>query len=1201
MRLRTARRGRNAGNQFWGCSRYPDCQGSASLVSDMPNGDSSESVSPPLIMQRAFPVRVNAEPRQQHNQTTFFQACGLPAKFVKYFHDAEVDRSLVRAAAQWRLDFPMPHGQAMPPGDRDLLAIAEALLTRGATPLCSPRLERELGVETLPLEHATAAIEGLRRVAFAPSCRLDPLSFDSVEERKVFEWVQAYIDSRKLPWTLIPQVNLASISQAIDPRRNERGDLLLVHPECNPVLIEVDGKDHRAHFDRDQARDAALGTAGVRVIRVQTDEARNGRGMTLDAVAGLLVEGQTDLLAETEFSRTIRWCKFVHQIQLALLTALRGGWLRFDTPWSIGVVLPAMLQRDRHATRLIRLAVTDLAEMLYHLARLHDRPLPTFQPQIILATKNGVATAADVLIGPADGSVDSVVTTARARFLISDVCFPQEIQAPLTAASPARLANPQREDARWFLQYVFRKDDFLEGQWETIERTLRGFDSVVLLPTGAGKSIAFQLAALLLPGRCIVVDPIVSLIDDQIDNLEEVGIDRCIGITSQLTRGERESALQAFKSGHYLFCYVAPERFQAVPFRQALRALTTNTPISLIAIDEAHCVSEWGHDFRTAYLNLGRTARDYCASQSIVPPLVALTGTASKIVLKDVQRELGITSFDAIITPKTFDRPELHYSIIPSRSDEKDQRVLGFLERLPTDFGVNSNRFFLPDAGRTYAGLVFCPHADGLYGVVRQAEQLTQTLRTRVEVYSGKPPRNVNSSNWEQVKREIARDFKRNRTALLACTKAFGMGIDKQNIRYTVHIGLPASIESFYQEAGRAGRDRHCAECAIILSNDDPKRSRHLLNPATSLEEVAKIVDATNQNERDDIVRALWFHVRAFRGEQAEVEDIAIMLEHLGNVRVRRQVNVAWHDPRWSSQSDRWDAGRERAEKALHRLLVLGVVEDYTIDYAAREFAVRIAGATQEEIAIAFGRYVGAYQRRLGEQAEREALALRREPQQDYVLVVAERLISFIYQHIELARRRALNEMLQATISARTGEDLRHRILEYLQQTEWDERLEAVRTSARGGLDSLAPILDDLVSPNDAVALRAAASRALVSYPDVPGLLLLRGASEALSPDADQEVVEQNVEAALSFAAEMFQLAPTEVATALGQVITRAHTKVGAAGLLLRSVLISAHANRIVMRELLRHIPLELGGIAARRLMNQLVARCVTVYIPKGG
>ncbi len=421
------------------------------------------------------------------------------------------------------------------------------------------------------------------------------------------------------------------------------------------------------------------------------------------------------------------------------------------------------------------------------------------------------------------------------------------------------------------------------------------------------------------------------------------------------------------------------------------------------------------------------------------------------------------------------------------------------------------------------------------------------------------------------------------------------MGIDKPNIRYTVHIGLPASIESFYQEAGRAGRDRRRAECAIVLSNDDPRRSQHLLSPATPLDEVARVVNETNWNDADDIVRALWFHVRAFRGEAAEVEDIASMLDQLGDVQTRRQMNVTWWDRRWSSDSRRPDSAREQAEKALHRLVVIGVVEDYAVNFASREFRITIAGATQDQIAAAFGRYARGYQQRLGEQAEQEALALRGQPHREYVLAVARLLVSFIYQHIELARRRALNEMLQAAISAHSGDALRRRIVDYLEQSEWDERLEAVRASALGGMDSLAPVLDDLVSPNDAAALRAATGRALASYPDVPGLLILRSVSEVLSPDADPEVVRQNLEAALGFAAEKFRLDSTDVATALGQAIFCAHGKAGAAQLLMELSLASTHADRALARSLIQHVPIDVAGIPARWLMNKLTARCAAL------
>jgi hypothetical protein len=278
----------------------------------------------------------------------------------------------------------------------------------------------------------------------------------------------------------------------------------------------------------------------------------------------------------------------------------------------------------------------------------------------------------------------------------------------------------------------------------------------------------------------------------------------------------------------------------------------------------------------------------------------------------------------------------------------------------------------------------------------------------------------------------------------------------------------------------------------------------------------------------------------------------------------------------------------------------MGVVQDYTLDYAGHEFSVQLAGASQDDIAHALGRYAGAYQRRSGELLEQEALDARGEPHRTFVVDAAKLLISFIYEHIELARRRALNEMLQAVTHITTGEDLRRRILDYLQQSEWDDRLEEVRASRRGGMDMLGQILDDLATPRDAASLRGALARLLGSYPDIPGLLILRALAEVLSPDAHQSTAAENIAAGMRFALAKLQLEHEDLATAVGQVISRARDKPGAAEILLEASIESPLADREFVRALMRSIPQELMGPPATWLNQRLAERCALLMSQRG-
>ena len=450
-------------------------------------------------------------------------------------------------------------------------------------------------------------------MACFPTAPFTPTRFDTPDEGVVFGLLRQWTEDGG-GWCVLSQVEIASLVPSAPPEQHERVDLVAVHPALGTYVIEVDGEGHQNEEEKDNRRDATLSDAGFPTIRVPNDEARAGRGPKLSTLKTALA-ADSGTVVTSSLGDTFRLFKFLHQVQLTVLTAIHGGWVGLGGPWRVGVVPPAELGFNSDAEELVALACSELADLLKNLQLLHGMMVE--EPEIAASIiRNAPGENLDIIV-VFTGGEDSTPALGQ-RFEVSDIAFPADIAAPGIASKPISVQTPSREAARWFLNYLFRKPEFLEGQWEALSRALQGLDSVVLLPTGGGKSIAFQMAALLLPGRCVVVDPIISLIDDQIDNLGGVGVDRCVGITSQVGSGpELEPLLRAFSDGSYLFCYVAPERFQMQSFRDHLRKLTVTSPVSLITIDEAHCISEWGHDFRIAYLNLGRIAREYCAD---LPP-----------------------------------------------------------------------------------------------------------------------------------------------------------------------------------------------------------------------------------------------------------------------------------------------------------------------------------------------------------------------------------------------------------------------------------------------------------------------------------------------------------------------------------------------------------------------------------------------------
>ncbi len=354
------------------------------------------------------------------------------------------------------------------------------------------------------------------------------------------------------------------------------------------------------------------------------------------------------------------------------------------------------------------------------------------------------------------------------------------------------------DEAREALRRYFGFDAFRPGQERAVGGILSGRDVLAVMPTGAGKSICYQVPSLLLDGATVVVSPLISLMEDQVSSLRSVGIS-CSFLNSRLGPFERDELLGAFASGACKVLYVAPERLDDAAFVRAVQ----DVRLSMVVIDEAHCVSQWGQDFRPSYLRI----RSFIDGLPERPIVSAFTATATEKVREDIATLLGLEGPDIVVTG--FDRPNLRFSVEQVRSSRKAARVLEIIGGFPDD-----------------SGIVYCSTRDAVDGLY---EELRQSGVSAARYHAG-----MSLPEREKSQRAFINDD----ALVMVATNAFGMGIDKSNVRYVVHHNMPGSIEAYYQEAGRAGRDGEPAECQLLWNDADIATCRYFIESDIENEEL---------------------------------------------------------------------------------------------------------------------------------------------------------------------------------------------------------------------------------------------------------------------------------------------------------------------------------------------------------------------------
>ena len=927
----------------------------------------------------------------------------------------------------------------------------------------------------------------------------EEVAFDSdhpENERKLFRLLIDRFGPR-IAHCITPQANISTLlpTERAMAFAGQRVDFFLSFPNGRSLLIEPGDHDTAEQITRDEQRDRAFQILNIKTLRPRNADIENAA--LYDEIANHFEEMDVmQFLREPPVDDDNKQHAANHLFLLPTLIVrlerllahffLRQG-LIHQTELRIGIIerdlecaelaITSFLDRASRLAQLygIELSIPSMQLYVMRTATIQTKELDKLQVSVEFCDSfDGLLL--DILL---DVSIKSNVLTAPVTVGATHIgsvrqTFPHNYSVRFgyrAHVHPIIIDDKTDAVLESFVQDYFRKHALRPGQAPILHNILLQKPTIGLLPTSAGKSLCYQLAALLTPGTTIIVDPIVALMQDQVQSLvEQFGISRVLAWHSGA--GLHDQNVSSLL-GENLMVFISPERLQRPQFRAAMRALNAaDIFINYAIIDEAHCVSMWGHDFRPSYLTLERNFRDYCAFQGRPPVIVALTGTASQLVLIDLKRELKIDDMQAIIRPNTFDRPELHFNMVTCSGDDKDDMLVS------VKAGI-ARRLNVQDLATDADGIIFSYARNELWNLfgqhVADAADHVQTVlngindeQLQVGIYTGSPPPDagLNRYQWDEYKRKTLTAFKRGAIKLLLGNTAVSVGIDNEQLNYVINYRLPQSMEAYYQQCGRAGRAQQRSECYLIFSDDKPLDTQNWLN-----RKIKKMPYRT-----DDLGIVSYFHQNSFPGQDVDIQGALRVFtrlfnqpDHQGLVEVPEYIDPAMQT---------YEA--ERTERYISYWLVLGILVDYEVTGMGRNTMYHVRRHEKIEnflqdhnertlrshITDSLHQYLSRYRPTLRSDVERKLAANPEMPLREQCISY---LINFIYDQIEYQRREAIRTMISYCNEADTSpERLRARIRAYFDSSEkFSEGLHAMAEETPN-FNAVAALLDKVEGYDDA-------------------------------------------------------------------------------------------------------------------------------------